>query len=40
MYDAFNDMSIALIPKLDKPRTFNDFRLTSLCNCIYKIIAN
>jgi len=29
---------IALIPKADKPSSFDDFRLISLCNCIYKII--
>lgn len=30
---------IALIPKVDKPKIFDDFRLISLCNCLYKIIA-
>ncbi len=39
MYDAFNATFIALIPKFDKPSTFNDFWPISLCNFIYKIIA-
>eukprot|EP00253_Pinus_taeda_P029007 PITA_29007 len=30
---------VALIPKLDPPTSFNDFRPISLCNCLYKIIA-
>jgi hypothetical protein len=29
----------ALIPKFDNPTTFDDFRLISLCNYIYKIIS-
>lgn len=36
---AINSTFVALIPKLDNPSTFNDFRPISLCNCIYKIIA-
>eukprot|EP00253_Pinus_taeda_P016512 PITA_16512 len=31
---------LALIPKKDNPDTFEDFHPISLCNCIYKIIAN
>eukprot|EP00253_Pinus_taeda_P009728 PITA_09728 len=30
---------IALIPKFDKPSSFDGFQPISLCNCIYKIIA-
>jgi hypothetical protein len=35
----FNATFIALIPKTDNPSSFEDFRLISLCNGIYKIIA-
>lgn len=30
---------IALIPKSDKPETFNNFHPISLCNLVYKIIT-
>lgn len=30
---------IAVIPKSDKPLSFDGFRPISLCNCIYRIIA-
>lgn len=40
MYEAFNSTFIALIPKSDYLESFNDFCPISLCNCIYKIIAN
>eukprot|EP00253_Pinus_taeda_P006382 PITA_06382 len=39
IYDGFNTTFIALIPKSDKPTSFNEFRPISLCNCIYKIIS-
>jgi len=39
IYRPFNSTFIALIPKKDVPESFEDFRLISLCNCIYKIIA-
>lgn len=39
MSEALNSTFIALIPKADKPSTFDNFRPMSLCNCIYKIIA-
>ena len=30
---------IALIPKVGKPVSFDDFKPISLCNCIYKMIS-
>jgi hypothetical protein len=39
IHEPFNATFIALIPKLDKPTSFDDFRPISLCNCIYKIIS-
>jgi len=39
MVSSLNLTSIALIPKVDKPSRFGDFRPISLCNLAYKIIA-
>jgi len=36
---SLNTTFLALIPKLDKPRTFVDYRPISLCNLLYKLIA-
>ena len=36
---VFNTTFIALIPKTDQPKNFDDFRSISLCNYIYKIIS-
>ena len=36
---SLNSTFLALIPKKDKPVTFADFRLISLCNLIYKLIS-
>ena len=36
---CFNSTFIALIPKVDNPKTLHDFRPISLCNCIYKVIT-
>ena len=35
----FNSTFIALIPKIDLPKSYEDFRPISLCNYIYKIIG-
>jgi hypothetical protein len=36
---ALNSTFLVLIPKVNKPTTFGDFRPISLCNLCYKIIA-
>ena len=36
---CFNSTFIALIPKVDNPKSLHDFRPISLCNCIYKVIT-
>lgn len=38
IHGAFNSTFTTLIPKLDKPNSFDDFRPISLRNYIYKII--
>ena len=39
IHAPINSTFIALIPKVDKLVAFDDFRLISLCNCLYKIIS-
>ena len=36
---VFNSTFLALIPKIDHPLSFEDFRPISLCNFVYKIIG-
>lgn len=35
----FNSTFIALIPKIEDPKKVSDFRPTTLCNVVYKLIA-
>jgi hypothetical protein len=39
IYGGLNATFIALIPKINKPTSFGDFRPISLCNLCYKIIS-
>ena len=39
IHGPINATFIALIPKVNKVESFDDFRPISLCNCLYKIIA-
>jgi len=39
MPEAFNSTFLALIPKVDNPQSFDDFRPIYLCNNIYKIFS-
>jgi hypothetical protein len=36
---GLNSTFIALVPKVNKPLTFGDYRPISLCNLCYKIIS-
>jgi len=40
MYAGFNLTFLALIPKVDKPLAFDDFRPISLCNYVTKLYPN
>jgi hypothetical protein len=37
---GLNSNFLSLIPKVNKPLTFRDFRPISLCNLCYKVITN
>lgn len=39
IHPPINTTFLALIPKKDRPETFDDFRPISFCNCLYKIIS-
>jgi hypothetical protein len=39
MVNSLNSTFIALIPKVDKPSNFGDFKPIALCNLAYKIIV-
>jgi hypothetical protein len=39
MAGSLNSTFLALIPKLNNPQNFGDFRPISLCNLVYKIIS-
>jgi hypothetical protein len=36
---SLNSTLLALIPKVNKPVTFGDFKPISLCNIVYKVIS-
>lgn len=36
---SINSTFISLIPKLDHPVSFEEYKPISLCNCLYKIIS-
>lgn len=38
--EGINDTYIALVPEIKAPTKVLDFRSISLCNVLYKIIAN
>jgi hypothetical protein len=39
MVGSLNSTFLTLIPKANKPKTFDDFRPISLCNLCYKVIS-
>ena len=38
-YEVMNTTYIVLIPKIQRPTTFNNFRPIPLCNLVYKVIS-
>ena len=39
VHESLNSTFIALIPKVENPKRVVEFRLISLCNVVYKLIA-
>ena len=39
IHAPMNSTFISLIPKTNKSHRFDDYRLISLCNCLYKVIS-
>ena len=38
--ETLNSTYLTLIPKMDRPSSFGDYRPIALCNLLYKLITN